>query len=48
MSWEALGSLIRLFTPQQAFRDWWAVAGATEYHGAFAEHIDQILLEQEQ
>ena len=37
--------VIRLFTPQEAFRDWWSVARETEYHGAFAEHIDSILAE---
>lgn len=37
--------VIRLFTPQQAFQDWWAVVREAEYQGAFAEHIDRILAE---
>jgi hypothetical protein len=35
--------VIRLFTAQQSFQDWWAIAGTTEYHGEFAEYVNKLL-----
>ena len=37
--------VIRLFTPQQSFVEWWQFASATEFQGEFVEHINKIVSE---
>ena len=38
--------VMRLFTTQQSFLDWWAVASKTEYQGPFVEHVNAIINEE--
>jgi hypothetical protein len=37
--------VIRLFTVQKSFQEWWAFASTTEYQGEFVKHINEILEE---
>ena len=37
--------VMRLFTTQQSFLDWWAVSSIAEYQGDFVVHVNAIIRE---
>ena len=38
--------VMRLFTTQKSFLDWWAVASTSEYQGPFVDHVNTIIKEE--
>ncbi len=42
---ESYERVMRLFTTQQSFLDWWAIASKAEYQGPFVDHVNSIIEE---